>query len=183
MDKLITVTPPDNVTDEYKAEAKTWTKWDSKSRKKFPYNYTAEEQVLILEGSAELTPDDGSPPIVIGKGDQVTFHKGFKCKWKITKRMKKHYTVVQDGDDGDDDEGEATPAITCDICDVDCFEESYFLDEGEQDICPKCYEQEEGKKYAGAEHQKEGEKWVEPVVELKGKKGPPKKKQKIVAKQ
>ncbi|CAB9528781.1 expressed unknown protein [Seminavis robusta] len=130
MDKLITVTPPDKVTDEYKVEAKTWTKWDSKNKKKFPYNYTAEEQVLILDGSAELTPDDGSPPVVI---------------------------------------------------------ESYFLEEGEQDICPKCYEKEEGKKYAGAEHQKEGEKWVEPPKKKgkkapQGKKAPPKKKQKIATK-
>mmetsp|Transcript_31461 Transcript_31461/g.67964 ORF Transcript_31461/g.67964 Transcript_31461/m.67964 type:complete len:184 (-) Transcript_31461:181-732(-) len=180
MDKLITIVPPSEVTSEYKTEAKTWTKWDSKSRKKFSYNYAATEQVLILDGSAELTPDDGSPAVVIGKGDQVTFHKGFKCKWKITKRMKKHYTVLQDyaDDDADEDdnEGDAPPAITCDVCDVDCFAESYFLEDGEEDICPKCYEKEKDGKYAGAEHQKEGEKWIEPEPK---KKGPPKKKQKI----
>mmetsp|Transcript_23470 Transcript_23470/g.50835 ORF Transcript_23470/g.50835 Transcript_23470/m.50835 type:complete len:176 (+) Transcript_23470:118-645(+) len=175
MDKLITVTPPEKVTDEYKNEAKTWTKWDSKSRKKFTYNYTAEERVLILDGSAELSPDDGSPTVVIGKGDRVTFHKGFKCKWKITKRMKKHYTVVQD----EDEEEDAPPAITCDVCDADCSAESYFMDEDERDICPTCYEKGKDGEYAGAEHQKEGEEWVEPEKE---KKAPPKKKQKTAKK-
>mmetsp|Transcript_8803 Transcript_8803/g.16069 ORF Transcript_8803/g.16069 Transcript_8803/m.16069 type:complete len:168 (+) Transcript_8803:119-622(+) len=145
----------------------TWGKWDSKNTKKFPYNYAAEERVLILEGSAELTPDDGSAVITIAKGDQVTFHKGFKCKWKVTKRMKKHYTVLQE-------EGESEPpAITCDVCDVDCVAESYFMAQEEQDICPKCFKEEEDK-YAGAEHQKEGEKWVEPTATKK--KAAPKKK-------
>jgi uncharacterized cupin superfamily protein len=173
MDKLITVIPPDEVTDEYKKEAKTWGKWDSKNRKKFPFNYTAEERVLILEGSAEITPDDGSDVVKIGKGDQVTFHKGFKCKWKITKRMKKHYTVFKDDDE------EEPPAIVCDVCDKDCVAESYFIAEDEQDICPACFEKDK-KKYAGAEHQKEGEKWVEPVEEeeKEAKEEKPKKKRK-----
>jgi uncharacterized cupin superfamily protein len=165
MDKLITVIPPDKVTDEYKKEAVKWGKWDSKNRKKFPFNYTAEERVLILEGSAEITPDDGSAVITIGKGDQVTFHKGFKCKWNVTKRMKKHYTVLKDED------AEEPPAIVCDICDKDCVAESYFIAEEEQDICPTCFEKDK-EKYAGAEHQKEGEKWVE----LADKEEKPKKK-------
>lgn len=156
MDKLITVIPADKVTDEYKKEAKTWGKWDSKSRKIFPFKYTAEERVLILEGSAEVTPDDGSAVVKIEKGDQVTFHKGLKCKWKVMKRMKKHFTVLKD-----DDEDEP-PAIVCDVCDKDCVAESYFISNEELDICPTCFEKDK-EKYAGAEHQKEGEKWVEPV--------------------
>lgn len=179
MNKLITVVHLEEVTDEYKAEAKTWPKWDSKSRKKFPYNYTAEERVLILDGSAELTPDDGSPVVLIGKGDQVTFLKGFKCKWKITKRMKKHYTVLQE----EEDDRVAPPAITCDVCGVDCVAESYFLEEEEQDICPKCHDEDEKDvgKYAGAEHQKEGEKWEDELI-AKKMKAPPKKKQKTAEK-
>jgi uncharacterized cupin superfamily protein len=166
MDKLITIIPPDKVTDEYKKEAKTWGKWDSKSRKNFPFNYTAEEHVLVLEGSAELTleTDDGPAVVKIAKGDQVTFHKGLKCKWKITKRMKKHYTTVLPDDDED-----APPAIVCDVCDEACVEESYFMPEEEQDICPKCFLKDRDK-YAGAEHQKEGEKWDEPEKEEKPKK-------------
>jgi uncharacterized cupin superfamily protein len=173
MDKLITVIPPDKVTDEYKEEAKKWPKWDSKNKKKFPFNYAAEERVLILEGSAELTPDDGSAVVVIGKGDSVTFQKGFKCKWKVTKRMKKHYTTVVDEDAPD------PPAIVCDVCDQGCVEESYFMAEEEQDICPACFEKDTDK-YPGAEHQKEGEKWVvesssEPSVEKDEEEKPKKK--------
>ncbi|KAL7543425.1 hypothetical protein ACHAXR_012706 [Thalassiosira sp. AJA248-18] len=178
MDKLIIVVRPEAVTDEYKKEAKTWGKWDSKSRKKFPYNYTAEERVLVLDGSATITPDDGSPAVIIGKGDQVTFLKGFKCQWKITKRMKKHYTVIQEEEDGD-----APPAITCDVCGVDCVAESYFLEEDEQDICPKCHDEDakDSKKYVGAEHQKDGEKWEDKPT-TKKMKAPPKKKQKTAKK-
>lgn len=46
--------------------------------------------MLILKGAAALTPADGSEVVTIGAGDQVTFHKGFKCKWKITERMYIH---------------------------------------------------------------------------------------------
>jgi uncharacterized cupin superfamily protein len=187
MDSLITVVPESEVTAAYKKEAKEWTKWDSKNRKSFPYNYTAEERVLVLEGSATLTPSDGSDPVTIEAGNAVTFHKGFKCKWKITKRMKKHYTVIAE-DDGEDD---LLPAIICDICSdaAGCVEESYFVAKDEIDICPKCYEKEKDK-YPDAEHQKGGEAWVEPVPVLvpaskkatAGKKkattGPAKKKQK-----
>jgi uncharacterized cupin superfamily protein len=164
MNDLITITPASEVTDEYKKEAKTWIKWDSQKKKSFPYNYTAEERVLVLSGSATITPADGGDPLTIEAGNAVTFHKGFKCKWKIDKRMKKHYAVFADED---------VPAITCDVCSEGCVEESYFVEEEESDICPKCYKKDK-EKYAGAEHQKEGEAWVEPAVEKK----PPKKKQK-----
>mmetsp|Transcript_38714 Transcript_38714/g.45079 ORF Transcript_38714/g.45079 Transcript_38714/m.45079 type:complete len:176 (+) Transcript_38714:126-653(+) len=175
MDKLITIIPSNEVTAEYKEEAKTWPKWDSKTRKKFPFNYTAEERVLILEGSAELTPTDGSPVVTIQKGEQVTFHNGFKCKWKITKRMKKHYTVIQD------EGAQAAPAIACDVCDVDCVAESYFVAQEEEDICPKCYENDK-ERYAGAEHQKEGVRWVEPAkTKTKSTAEKPKKKRKTKA--
>ena len=163
MDKLITVTPSDQVTSEYKKEAKKWSKWDSKNRKSFPFFYATEERVLILEGLAEITPTNGcetesNGSVTFGKGDAVTFHKGLKCKWKILKRMKKHY-IVEKADD--DDVAAAAAAITCDVCDQGCEAESYFLAAEEQDICPVCYEKDNGK-YVNAEHQKDGKKWVEP---------------------
>lgn len=181
MNELITVIKADDVSDDYKKEAKEWIKWDSKARKKFPYNYKIEERILILEGSATLTPETGDP-IEINAGDQVTFHKGFKCKWAITKRMKKHYAVFPE-EGADDDDEEDAPAITCDICDADCVAESYFIKKEEQDICVECYEKDQTK-YEGAEHQKNGEKWVEPKAKAtKAKaKTPKKKNQKTKAK-
>lgn len=174
MNDLITITPASEVTDEYKTEAKEWTKWDSKKKKSFPYNYKQEERVLVLSGSAILTPDDGSDPLTIEAGNAVTFHKGFKCKWKITKRMQKYYAMFADEEDG----GEDLPEITCDVCSEDCVAESYFVKEDELDICMKCYKKDKDK-YSSAEHQKGGEAWVEPAeVEEKKSRTPPKKKQK-----
>lgn len=154
VNKLITVTPAADVSDEYKSEAKTWSKWDSKSQKRFPYNYKVEERVLVLVGSAILTPDGGGEAIHIGAGDAVTFHVGFKCKWEITKRMKKYYAIFPE------EGAEDAPAITCDVCDAGCVAESYFVEDGELDICVDCYKKDK-QKYKGAEHQKNGEKWVE----------------------
>merc|ERR1740129_702267 len=67
------------------------------------------------------------------------------------KRMKKHYAYY--GEDGE--EVTANPGISCDICDAECYEESYLTKE-EEDICPECYKADK-KAYAGAEHQKFGE--------------------------
>ncbi len=164
VNKLITVTRAVDVSDDYKSEAKTWSKWDSKDQKRFPYNYKVEERVLVLEGSATLTPDDGSEAIFIGAGDAVTFHVGFKCKWHVTERMKKHYAVFPE--DGAVD----VPAISCDICGVGCVAESYFVEDGELDICVGCYKKDTGK-YKAAEHQKNGEKWVQEPPKQKQKKG------------
>ena len=50
-------------------------------------------QVLITAGRATLTPSDGEPPLTIGKGDAVYFHRGFKCDWHVHERMTKHYAV------------------------------------------------------------------------------------------
>jgi uncharacterized cupin superfamily protein len=173
MNTLITVTPSAEVTDDYKREAKTWTKWDSKSKKSFPYNYAAEERVLVLAGSAVLSPADGGAPVAIEAGDAVTFHKGFKCRWKITRRMKKHYAIFADPEDAG-----AAAEITCDVCSVDCVAESYFVAADEEDICPGCYAKDR-EKYGGAEHQKGGEPVAEPAPEVGEKaKRPPAKKQK-----
>jgi len=162
MDALITIIPASDVTAAYKEEAKQWSKWDSKSRKKFPYNYSTEERVLVLKGSATLTPDDGSPAVTITAGDAVTFHIGFKCKWLVTKRMTKHYAVFASAEEVEVEAG----GITCDICEVDCFAECYFVPDGESDVCPSCYEKDESK-YPGAQHQKNGEDWVEEEKETK----------------
>jgi uncharacterized cupin superfamily protein len=158
MDALITIIPACDVTALYKEEAQQWSKWDSKNRKKFPYNYATEERVLVIKGSATLTPDDGSPAVTINAGDAVIFRIGFKCKWLITKRMTKHYAVFASLQDDAQEVEEG--GITCDVCEVDCVAECYFVSDGESDICPSCYGKDESK-YSGAQHQKNGEDWVE----------------------
>ena len=110
----------------------------------------------LTSGRATLTPDAGGPAIVIGAGDAVHFHRGFACTWHVTEPMRKHYAYF--GDDGEE-LPEAPPAIACDLCGADCFAESYLHtgeDGAEIDLCPECYRKGK-KKYAGAEHQREGE--------------------------
>merc|ERR1712238_558428 len=115
---------------------------------------------ILTPTPTPTTPIAGTgTEIKIKAGEAVTFHVGFKCKWQITKRMKKHYTVIVSGEDGDE-EVAAAAAITCDICSTDCVAESYFVKQEEMDICPDCYQKDDLNKYQGAEHQKEGEKWV-----------------------
>jgi len=170
MDKLITHVPAEDVKDEFTALAMTWPLWDSRTHPqtpaksgKFLFDYNGEyetERVLIMSGKAKLSPTDGSDPITITEGDQVFFHKGFACNWHVTEPMKKHYAYY-------DEEGvevAPNPSIACDICEAECYEESYLTKE-EEDICPDCFKADK-KQYAKAEHQKFGE----PIPTAKAKK-------------
>ena len=161
MDMLITHTAAEDVEDKFKETAKNWPVWDSRTHPqappksgKFLFKYNGDyetERVLIMSGKATLSPTDGSEPITIAEGDQVFFHKGFACNWHVTEPMKKHYAHY----DEDGVQVAANPSIACDICEVECYEESYLTEE-EEDICLDCYKADK-KQYAGAEHQKFGE--------------------------
>merc|ERR1712129_635706 len=118
---------------------------------KFHFDYNGDyetERVLIMSGKATLTPEDGSEPITITKGDQVFFHKGFACDWHVTKPMTKHYAYYSA-------DGTASPSISCDTCGAECYEESWLTEE-EEDICPDCYKADKSN-YKKAEHQRFGE--------------------------
>jgi len=177
MVKLITYVAAADVEESFKETALTWPLWDSRTHPqkpaksgKFHFDYNGDyetERVLIMSGKATLTPEDGSEPITITKGDQVFFHKGFACDWHVTEPMTKHYAYY--GEDGE--EVEPNPSIACDICEAECYEESYLTKE-EEDICPDCYKADK-KMYAGAEHQKFGEPLPSPT-KAKGKREAPK---------
>jgi len=167
MDKLITYVAAAKVSEEFRETALTWPLWDSKMHPqappksgKFHFDYNGDyetERVFIMSGKATLTPEDGSAPVTIAKGDQVFFHKGLACNWHVTEPMTKHYAYF--GEDGE--EVEPNPSISCDTCGAECYEESYLTKE-EEDICPDCYKADK-KMYAGAEHQKFGESAKAPV--------------------
>jgi len=155
---MATVTEAGEVTEAYKEKAKEWGVWDSANepKKKFPYSYPKEERVLIISGKAELTPDGGGPKFTINEGDAVTFHAGFKCKWHVLEPMQKHFQLFE----ANGEEAEEAPSIICDKCGAECFEESYFVEEGDLDICPACVKKARGaekKKYATAVKQMQGE--------------------------
>ncbi len=66
-----------------------WSIW-TKEVSEFPWTYDESETCYFLEGDVIVTPDDGDP-VVMGKGDLVTFPKGMSCTWEIRKDVKKHF--------------------------------------------------------------------------------------------
>lgn len=72
-----------------KLKVRTWPIWE-KEVSEFPWNYDEKETCYILEGEVEVTQENGTP-VRFGKGDLVIFEQGLKCKWNITKAVRKHY--------------------------------------------------------------------------------------------
>ena len=68
-----------------------WPIW-SKEESEFPWNYNTREICYIIEGTAEVTANDGTK-YLFGKGDLVTFTSGFSCTWKILKSIRKYYLL------------------------------------------------------------------------------------------
>ncbi|MGB9621279.1 MAG: cupin domain-containing protein [Brevinematia bacterium] len=72
-------------------EAKTWPIWE-KDQSSFEWFYDEDEQFYVLEGEVEVELTDGSK-VRFGQGDMVRFKSGTECKWKILKRVRKHYRI------------------------------------------------------------------------------------------
>ena len=81
----------ESLTEEQIAEQeiRSWPIWE-KEVSEFPWEYSSQEQCLILEGQVTVTPDGGSP-VQIKAGDFVTFPQGMTCRWDITSPIRKHY--------------------------------------------------------------------------------------------
>lgn len=67
----------------------SWPIW-TKEPSTFPWSYDEPETCYFLEGDVVVTPRDGSP-VLIGKGDLVTFPSGLDCTWDVRRGVKKHY--------------------------------------------------------------------------------------------
>ncbi len=70
-------------------DALSWPIW-TKEVSEFPWEYSSQEVCYFLEGEVIVTPDDGEP-VIMGKGNLVTFPVGMKCTWNVLKDVKKHY--------------------------------------------------------------------------------------------
>lgn len=169
---LITITPPDEVEEDFKKEAAAWETWDSSTGPAtFPFSYSEDEEVLILTGKATLTPKGkgvDATPIVIGAGEKVIFHKGFKCDWVVDEPMTKHYRYPT-----------PPPKIACDSCGKECYEASFFVEATEQDICPDCKKTRDPEKrrlWRNAEPQVHGEPIDDGSAPKRSRKAPEKKK-------
>ncbi|MEM6611147.1 MAG: cupin domain-containing protein [Cyanobacteria bacterium P01_C01_bin.72] len=72
-----------------KLDVFNWSIW-TKEISEFPWTYDEAETCYFLTGDVVVTPDGGEP-VVMGKGDLVTFPAGMSCVWQIKSAVKKHY--------------------------------------------------------------------------------------------
>ena len=77
-------------SEQEKKEAEAWPIWE-KEVSEYPWEYSDKETCLILEGDVTVTNEEGED-FHFSKGDYVIFPKGMKCKWKVNKEVRKHYT-------------------------------------------------------------------------------------------
>jgi uncharacterized cupin superfamily protein len=141
-----------NVSAEQKTAAADWPVWDSKEdfpakkQPSFRLRYLKEERVLILEGLARLTPTNGDAAFEVRAGDCVTFHAGFVADWLVLERMRKHYHYFDASGQMCDEPSKAVPVMACDVvgCGKECVEQSFYLVETSEDICPKCHSKARG---------------------------------------
>lgn len=54
--------------------------------------YTGYEFVHLIKGAITITPDGGKP-VKVKAGDAFVVEAGFKGKWKITKKVFKHFDI------------------------------------------------------------------------------------------
>ena len=67
---------------------KSWPVWE-KEKSRFDWQYSGDEECLVLEGEVTVETEEGN--FEIKKGDFVTFKNGLKCIWDVKKPIKKHY--------------------------------------------------------------------------------------------
>ena len=56
----------------------------------FDWEYGEQETCLLLEGEVVVKSDHET--VKFSAGDFVVFPKGLKCRWKINKPVRKHYS-------------------------------------------------------------------------------------------
>jgi uncharacterized cupin superfamily protein len=94
--------PPALVT-EGKQVARTWTAaqsldqlvtqgvWECTAGK-FPWDYAWDEFVMVLEGEAVITPENGNP-LTLRAGDFGYFPSGLKVEWHVPKYIRKTFVL------------------------------------------------------------------------------------------
>ena len=67
----------------------SWPIWTCEVSE-FDWEYDQQESCLLLEGEVEVACDNGT--VKFGVGDFVVFPRGLKCRWKVIKPVRKHYS-------------------------------------------------------------------------------------------
>ena len=84
----ITIHKPSDTEIEQK-KIQSWPIWTCEISE-FDWEYDQQESCLLLEGDVEVKSDFET--VKFGGGDFVVFPKGLKCKWKVIKPVRKHYS-------------------------------------------------------------------------------------------
>ena len=72
-----------------KNEILSWPIWAC-GVSEFDWEYSEQESCLLLEGKVEVSSDFET--VKFSAGDYVVFPRGLKCRWKVTKAVRKHYS-------------------------------------------------------------------------------------------
>ena len=67
----------------------SWPIWSCKISE-FDWEYSEQESCLLLEGDVEV--ESSFETVKFGVGDYVVFPRGLKCRWKVIKPVRKHYS-------------------------------------------------------------------------------------------
>ena len=84
----ISIHKPSDTEIEQK-EILSWPLWACEVSE-FDWEYDQQESCLLLEGNVEVSSDIET--VKFGSGDFVVFPKGLKCRWKVTRTVRKHYS-------------------------------------------------------------------------------------------
>ena len=67
----------------------SWPIWTC-NVSEFDWEYDQRESCLLLDGEVEVTSNIET--VKFGGGDFIVFPKGLKCRWKIIRPVRKHYS-------------------------------------------------------------------------------------------
>ena len=70
-------------------DIKAWPIWTC-GISEFDWEYDTQESCLLLGGDVEVKTDFET--VNFSAGDFVVFPRGLKCRWKVTKPVRKHYS-------------------------------------------------------------------------------------------
>jgi len=70
-------------------EIRSWPIW-SCGVSEFDWKYGAAETCYILDGEVEVQSEFET--VAFSVGDFVIFPKGLKCRWKVIRPVRKHYS-------------------------------------------------------------------------------------------
>jgi len=84
----ISIHKPSDTEIEQK-EIRSWPIWACEVSE-FDWEYGEQESCMLLEGEVEVVGDNET--VKFGAGDFVVFPRGLKCRWKVIKPVRKHYS-------------------------------------------------------------------------------------------